>query len=83
MVRTVGGSPLAPSPPTRELTALLYQADMAFFETPAGGAVLSVSCISWGLGLNGNDRDNQVSRVVKNLVDRFVSEEPFAYPPAN
>ena len=60
-----------------------YQADMTFFETPAGGAVVSVSCISWGLGLNGNYRDNQVSRVMKNLVDRFISEEPFAFPPAN
>lgn len=60
-----------------------YQADMTFFETPAGGAVLSVSCISWGLGLNGNGRDNQVSRVMKNLVDRFVADEPFAYPPTD
>lgn len=57
-----------------------YQADMTFFETPAGGAVLSVSCISWGLGLNSNDRDNSVSKVMKNLVNRFVSEESFAYP---
>lgn len=53
------------------------------FERPAGGAVFSVSCISWGLGLNGNNRDNQVSRVMKNLVDRFVSAKSFAYPPAN
>ena len=63
--------------------AKLHQADMTFFETPRGDAVFSVSCISWGLGLNGNDRDNQVSRVMKNLVDRFIAEEPFVYPPAN
>lgn len=57
-----------------------YQADMTFFETPNGGAVFSTACISWGLGLNRNDRVNDVSRVTANVIDRFVDPRPFAYP---
>lgn len=57
-----------------------YQADMVFFETPSGGAVFSTGCISWGLGLNANGRDNDISRVTKNVIDRFIDPEHFSVP---
>ncbi len=55
-------------------------ADMTFFETPSGGAVLSTASISWSLGLNHAGRDNAISRITRNVVDRFIDPAPFTMP---
>ena len=49
------------------------RADMAFFETPDGGAVFSVGSINWILNLPYNGYRNNVSRVTGNVLNRFVS----------
>ncbi len=54
------------------------RADLAFFETPAGGAVFSVGSIAWCGSLSHNGYDNNVSRITENVLRRFVEPEPFA-----
>jgi len=56
------------------------RADMTFFETPAGGAVFSVSSIAWAGSLSHNNYDNNVARVSDNVLKRFLEPEPFAMP---
>lgn len=56
------------------------RADMTFFETPGGGAVFSVGSIAWGASLPHNGYDNNVSRISKNVVRRFLDDKPFAMP---
>jgi N,N-dimethylformamidase len=53
------------------------KADMAFFETPAGGAVFSTASIAWCGSLSHNDYDNNVSRITWNVLQRFLSPKPF------
>ena len=45
--------------------------DMVFYETPNGGAVFSVSSIAFAGSLAHNEYDNNVSRLLKNVMDRF------------
>ncbi len=54
------------------------RADLTFFETPAGGAVFSVSSIAWCGSLSHNGYDNNVSRITGNVLKRFRDPEPFA-----
>ena len=54
------------------------RADLAFCETPAGGAVFSVSSIAWCGSLSHNDYDNNVSRITLNVLRRFADAKPFA-----
>ncbi len=54
------------------------RADLAFYETTAGGAVFSVGSISWCGSLSHNNYDNNVSRITKNVLFRFMKQEPFA-----
>jgi N,N-dimethylformamidase len=49
------------------------RADMVYFECPNGGAVWSVGSIAWCACLSYNDYDNAVSRITRNVLDRFVS----------
>ena len=56
------------------------RADMTFFETPGGGAVFSVGSIAWGASLPHNGYDNNVSRISKNVVRRYLDDKPFAMP---
>ena len=56
------------------------RSDMVFFETPAGGAVFSTGSISWIASLAWNDCDNNVSRITKNVLDRFLDPRPFPEP---
>lgn len=53
------------------------RADLAFYETPSGGAVFSVGSISWCGSLPVNGFDNNVSRITENVLRRFMSPEPF------
>ena len=49
----------------------LLRADMIYFETPAGGAVFSVGSISFLGSLPPNGYDNNISRIVDNVLTRF------------
>jgi N,N-dimethylformamidase len=53
------------------------RADLAFAETPAGGAIFGVGSIAWCGSLSHNGYDNNVSRITANVLRRFVEEEPF------
>ncbi|MGI9335288.1 MAG: N,N-dimethylformamidase beta subunit family domain-containing protein [Gammaproteobacteria bacterium] len=52
------------------------RADMTYFTTPNNGAVWSASSIAWGQALPCNGGDNNVSRVMRNVLDAFMREGP-------
>jgi len=52
------------------------RAEMAYFETPKGGAVFSVGSIAYCGSLSHNGYDNNVSRITENVLRRFQLEEP-------
>jgi N,N-dimethylformamidase len=49
----------------------LIRADMVYFETPNGGAVFSVGSITFCGSLAHNNYDNNISRLLANVVRRF------------
>jgi N,N-dimethylformamidase len=55
----------------------LVRADMVFHETPNGGALWASSSIAWAGSLSHNKYKNNVSRITKNVLDRFLDPEPF------
>lgn len=55
------------------------QADMVFFETVGGGAVFNVGSIAWPGSLSHNGYDNNVSKLTRNVLDRFIDPAPFEY----
>src|SRR5262245_40924754 len=56
----------------------LIRADMTFFETAEGrGAVFSVGSITFCGSLPSNGFDNNISRLLKNVLDRFLDATPF------
>lgn len=59
----------------------LIRADMTFFECPNGGAVFSTGSITFCGSLVTNNFDNDVSRLLGNVVNRFLDPEPFELPP--
>jgi N,N-dimethylformamidase len=58
----------------------LVTSDLVFFETPSGGAVFSTGSIAYSGSLSHNDYDNNVSKLTENVLNRFNSPEPFAFP---
>lgn len=58
----------------------LIRADMTFFECPNGGAVFSTGSITFCGSLVTNDFDNDISRLLENVVTRFLDPEPFEMP---
>jgi N,N-dimethylformamidase len=56
----------------------LVRADMVFYETPKGGAVWSSSSIAWSGSLSHEKYKNNVSRITKNVLDRFLDPKPWA-----
>jgi N,N-dimethylformamidase len=54
------------------------RADLAFAETPSGGALFAVGSIAWCGSLSHNSYDNNVSRITANVLRRFLRDEPFA-----
>jgi N,N-dimethylformamidase len=52
------------------------RADMVYFKTVSGGAVFSTGSISWCGSLAFNNYDNNVSRIMRNVIDRFAGDEP-------
>ena len=55
----------------------LIRADLTFFETPKGGAVFSTGSITFCASLPSNGFDNDVSRLLGNVLDRFLDPRPF------
>ncbi len=58
----------------------LIHADMTFFETPGGGAVFSTGSITFCGSLPMNGFDNNVSKLLRNVLVRFLDPAPFAMP---
>ena len=56
------------------------KSDMVFFETPSGGAVFSVGSITFCGSLPHNNFKNNISTLLRNVIDRFVNPDPFDYP---
>ena len=54
--------------------------DMVFYETPNGGAVFSTSSIAFAGSLAHNGYDNNVGRLLSNVVCRFLDPEPIPLP---
>jgi len=52
------------------------RADMTYFTTQSHGAVFSASSIAWASALPCKGFDNNVSRVMKNVVDAFLKPGP-------
>ena len=67
---------LVSSPNTGGSQNSLVRSDMVYFEGPRGGAVFSVSSISWCSCLSHNNRVNNVSRITENVLRRFASDNP-------
>jgi N,N-dimethylformamidase len=53
------------------------EADLAFCETPSGGAIFATGSIAWCGSLSHNNYDNNVSRITANVLKRFLDPEPF------
>lgn len=53
------------------------KADLAFGETPSGGALFCTSSIAWCGSLSHNNYDNNVSRITWNVLKRFMAEAAF------
>lgn len=64
-----------------EKPAQLIRADLTFFETPGNGAVFSTGSITFCGSLPTNNFDNDCSRLLGNVLDRFLDREAkFALP---
>ena len=59
---------------------LHVRCDMVFYETPNGGAVFSTSSIAFAGSLAHDAYHNNVSRLLENVVTRFLDEVPFPAP---
>jgi len=58
----------------------LIRADLTFFETPAGGAVLSVGSMCFVGALPVDNYDNVLTKMMTNAVMRFLDPAPFRAP---
>jgi N,N-dimethylformamidase len=54
-----------------ETPARLLRADMTYVELPGGGAVFATGSITFCGSLSHNRYDNSVSRILRNVLDRF------------
>ncbi|SNB78804.1 N,N-dimethylformamidase [Arboricoccus pini] len=57
------------------------RADLAFHETPNGGACFAFSSIAYCGSLPWNEGRNNISRLTKNVLDRFMQDGPLPPPP--
>jgi N,N-dimethylformamidase len=53
------------------------RAELAFFETPQGGAVFSTGSIAWAGALDHEGGKNNVSRITGNVLKRFLDPAKF------
>jgi len=58
------------------------RSDIAYHETPNGGACFAFSSIAFCGSLPWNDCDNNISRLVGNVLNRFMVDGPLPEPPA-
>ena len=56
---------------TGERPKALIRAEIVYFETVADGAVFSTGSITFCGSLSHNRYDNNVSRILRNVLDRF------------
>ncbi|MBV9834596.1 MAG: hypothetical protein JO055_09335, partial [Alphaproteobacteria bacterium] len=54
------------------------RADLVYFPTANGGGVFSTGSIAWVTALSHNRYDNNVSRLMENVVKRFLDPKPLA-----
>jgi N,N-dimethylformamidase len=62
------------------------RSDIAYHETPNGGGCFAFSSIAFCGSLpwnNGDPAKNNISRLVKNVLDRFMKDGPLPPPPAD
>lgn len=53
------------------------RAELVFFETPSGGAVFATGSIGWASALSHQKYDNNVSRLTRNVLMRFLDPTRF------
>jgi N,N-dimethylformamidase len=58
-------------------TSPMVRADMVFYETMGGGAVFSTGSIAFAGALSPGDYKNNASRVIDNVLKRFLDEALF------
>jgi N,N-dimethylformamidase len=46
--------------------------DIAYYEVPDGGAVFSTGSMTWSPCLMVNDGDNDIARITRNVLERFI-----------
>lgn len=61
----------------------LLRCDLVFYETPAGGAVLSTGSVAWAGTLGDPRPDNDVAELTRRAVARFLDPAPFVPPQAD
>ena len=54
----------------------LIRADMVFYETANGGAVFSIGSITFCGSLPCNDYNNNISKLLLNVIERFLDPNP-------
>ena len=59
------------------------RSDIAYHETPNGGACFAFSSIAFCGSLPWNDGDNNISRLVGNVLNRFMQDGPLPAPPSD
>jgi N,N-dimethylformamidase len=52
----------------------MIRADIVYFETTAGGAVFSVGSITFCSSLSHNNYQNNISRMLENVLRRFLTK---------
>ncbi|MBB6468000.1 N,N-dimethylformamidase [Aminobacter lissarensis] len=57
------------------------RSDIAYHETPNGGACFAFSSIAFCGSLPWNNCDNNISKLVGNVLDRFMMDGPLPAPP--
>ncbi|GAB3351487.1 LamG domain-containing protein [Modestobacter lapidis] len=63
-------------PGTTGTHSSLVRGDIVYFPTPEGGGVWSVSSIAYCGSLSHNGYDNNISKLTKNVLDRFAADGP-------
>jgi N,N-dimethylformamidase len=51
------------------------RADIVYFEVPGGGMVFSTGSIAWCSSLSHHGYANDVSRITRNVLERFLASE--------
>ncbi|HEV7370719.1 N,N-dimethylformamidase beta subunit family domain-containing protein [Arenibaculum sp.] len=71
---------LVPNAATSALHSERVRADMVFFECPNGGAVFSTGSIAYAGALSHDGYDNNIARLTRNVLERFLDPAPFPMP---